>query len=286
MRPTKNIEVDFLPPPSALPNGTIYGLSSCTTPGRDRYIVYQSIREWAGERDTETYFTRKFLATLPKAKCRRVQRLKYEQSKTPLFVLPGFVKNAAYVDIKSAFPTLYHITGWGIEYHRGKYMMPDIDPLVWPYPAGWKVGRSYVVTGARPKRTAQIVYNGRLISKTAYNQYSNPNMVSAIYDILGACARLAVSCGAIYWNVDGGIMPLSRVAPFVSILADLEIYARIKYLGDGVAFNAGAWCVGTHNTVQMRPGRGSIMPRYGDKIGVTVSEADWILKQVYRYRRG
>ena len=276
--------VDFLPDIKDLPNGTRYGMFSCVTPQGVRYVKYNALREWEGEKDTEPAFTRAFLHTLPKAKCRKSQRAAFESTRPPLYVRPGFVENAVYIDMRSAFPSIYSRLGWRVEYLRGKYFIPT-EPLLWPYPQSWKVGRSYVVTGARPQQSSLYVYNGKLCSTTHRSAFSNPSMVCAVYDTLSAFARLATySFDASYWNIDGGIFEEKRGLAFARILEELGFDARIKHSGAAGIFSAGLWYIGKHTTKKAEKPGVRTRPIYGDRIPINVKNSEWLIERWYKWK--
>lgn len=271
--------VDFLPLPRNLPDGTRYGMFSATTPQGLRFVLYQALRYWQGVTETETGFTRLFLKGLPPAMCRRVQRESYEFSRPPLYVRPAALEEAVYMDIHAAFPTIYRLTGWRCEYYRSHYLIPDGNPLIWPYPMEWKIGRSYVVTGCRPSQTALVVKHGKLASYRYRPARSNPSMVACVYDCLAALARLAVSAlHCVYWNVDGGIMPQAAAPIFVEFARHMGLEARAKYWGEAYTYNAGCWGVGAHHTRRADEERGPARKVYRDAIFMSSSEAEWYIK--------
>lgn len=280
----KTLEVvDFLPALETLPNGTRYGIFSATTPRGLRYVRYQALREWEGVKDTEPAFCRDFVKTLPRVNCRKEQRAGFEDSNPPLYTRPGTLSEAAYIDLKAAYPSIYYLTGWGVEYLRGKYLIPARDRLIWPYPQSWKIGRSYVVTGARPRQTALIVADGKLKSFAYRPARSNPSLVALVYDTLAALARFAVySLGCIYWNVDGGILPARAVECFVSVAAEIGLECRVKYTGSAYVFNSGLWGIGNHHTARAEALNGKAHYTRQDNIALDAREAE---KHLYQFGR-
>lgn len=274
--------VDFLPKVETLPDGTRYGMNSVCLPDGKRILKYSAVREWEGVKDTETAFTRTFMKTLPTAKCRKSQRASFELSRPPLYVSPGPVSNAAYVDITAAYPTLYRLVGWRVEYLRGKYFAKT-EPLYWPYPQKWKAGRSYVVTGARPRQVGCMVKGGKVRYSAYRSQFSNPSFVASILDSLAAVARLAVTAfGFQYWNVDGGIVPAYKAKFFIQTLEMFGISAKVKYSGDAFIFNSGYWYVGEKLTLPLTKDGRAKRPAIGDKIPLDDKQCEWLLERLAR----
>lgn len=278
MKYTETLVIDFLPKPASLPNGSTYGNFSVVTPRGVRYVRYQALRDWQGETDTETEFTRRFLRTLPRRLCRKNQRAGFDLSRPPLYVRPCALEDAAYVDITSAYQTFYSRFGWKVEYLRGRYL-GLAEPLLWPYPQSWKIGRSYVVSGARPLQQGRFVRDGKLIFRAYRSPFSNPPLVAAVYDALSALARLAVySFGAKYWNIDGGIMPAWKAKIFIELLASWRIPAKVKYSGQACIYSSSHWGIGEHTTARIEAGK---PPRkiITDHIPLTPKEADWFIEK-------
>ena len=233
------------------------------------------MRAWAGEWDTETAFTRQFMQTLPKKKARRATFDKYLQASPPLLVKPGYIEDAVYIDLSSAYPSLYKLCGWGVEYERGKFYVPD-QPLLYPYPQQWKAGRSFVVTGSRHVGKSTIVNNGSVFTRVFQNPYSNPQMVAFVWDALSMIARFAeYATGAKYWNMDGGIMPVKGSEIFTGFLDMLGLEYKIKARGQSTIVNAACWNCGSKATamwMQKKPG----IPFAGDRITLGKQESEWL----------
>lgn len=264
--------VDKLPRPAELPDGTILGMYSVYIPeGRIRIIEKRWIRKYQGQMDTETGFTRQWTKTLKKRGFNKPQLKGWSQSRPPLYCKPGVIEDAVYIDIIKSYPSIYKIVGWGVEYLRDSYLAVD-SPLLYPYPLEWKVGYSYVVTGAIPVGWRTFVKSGRAISVKNYNENSNPCLVSATYDILGMLGRAAAySFGARYWNIDGGIMPARSAEPFLEFCKKIGLGAGIKSAGRAVIVSAGYWKCGEKFTC--RWGQPQAQVHTGDYIPLNVTQA-------------
>ena len=274
--------VDFLPEVKTLPNGTRYGIYSASTPKRERFVRYQAWKEFEGMNETETGFVRHWIGKMEKPRARRNQAEGVESARSPLFCKPSCTEEAVYVDLKSAYQSVYSVLGWNCEYLRGRYMIADSDPLIWPYPKEWKTGRSFVVSGARPRLTGFFVKDGMLKAGKYRSPFSNPSLVCAVYDVLSSVARLAVNVfQATYYNTDGAIIPAKFETKYIETLAAFGLKAETKYKGESIVFNSSYWYVGPHLTVKMSHG-GRAAKSQVTNLPVQEKTAEWVLEKFAR----
>lgn len=265
--------------PALLPDGTLFGNYSYTLPNHAKLIPYQYARRFQAHVETETAYTRVFLRSLPKPKYRKAQFASFRGSRPPLAVFPALMEDAVYVDLKAAYPSIYKLIGWQVEYLRGRYLGIN-DSLTYPFPEGWKIGRSYVVTGAIPRQFSRIVKAGRIVVKPYYTDLANPSFVACVYDVLSMIGRFAVyALNAKYWNTDGGIMARAAFPVFEGFIKQLGLEARIKYSGDALILSSGYWRVGAHKTKRMELGGRSEI-RGGEYNSLSVSESEWLFRQL------
>lgn len=273
--------VDTMPKPQDLPNGTYYGTFSCKLPNGEVRIPYHHKRDFENAVSTETGFTRAFLKSLPLKRYKRLDRELADDSRTPLYVRPAVIRDAAYVDIVGAYPSLYKLAGWDVEYRRDKWLGFS-PPLLYPFPAAWKIGRSFVITGARPHFSTMRIYGGEIKMSRTYNPRTNPVLINFVYDTLNAIGRLAqAACRAVYWNVDGGIMPMRAVSAFSDILSTMGLSARVKYFGKAEVLSSGHWSIGDHQTQAWLSHKLSTMRRL-DNNALTVRQSDYLIEQIIR----
>ena len=270
--------VDSMPDPKDLPNGSLLGYYSVTLPNKNKLVPYQYAKDWKGQVDTETAFTRMYVKTLGKRIVRREEYLGYRISRPPLFVRPAFLDHGVYIDIKSAFPSIYKYLGWKTDYVRCKYWGVG-DPLHYPFPMSWKAGRSYIISGSRHVQYGRYVHNGRVEVKRYMSQFSNPPLVAGVYDVLSMIARFSqYSLQCYYWNVDGGIFKAGTEDVLLPFLESIGLEGKVKYEGKTVVLTTGYWKVGTHETVNYSASRPSRIMS-GDNIPVDKEQAEWIYKQ-------
>jgi hypothetical protein len=265
--------VDTMPQPAELPNGTRYGTFSVLLPSGLSLVPYHNLRTWEGYDSTETGFTRAFLKSLPKVWYKKPDRQAADDSHAPLIVRPSYLRDSVYIDIRAAFPSLYRIFGWNGVYRRNKFLSLG-EPLKYPFPETWKIGRSYVVTGARPHAWARYIKDGKILTKRYYNRATNPYLVNFVNDTLSAVARAAsYAFGAVYWCVDGGIFPRRTASEFMQFLSYIGLDSRVKYEGTATVLSSGYWKVGAHETVLYKQ-ESSAALRQADNNPMTKDEAE------------
>ena len=262
-----------------LPDGTVYGNYSYTLPNKLKLIPFSFARHIGDYTETETGFTRIFMKSLPKRRYRKLQHDFMKFSRPPLYIRPSIIENAVYVDLVAAYPSVYKLIGWEVDYQRGKYLGIN-DSLEYPYNASWKVGRSFVVTGALPFQFSRFVKGGKIEMRRYYSQLANPSFVACVYDVLSMIGKFATyALDARYFNADGGIMRMEALDTFVSFVESMGLKARVKYMGKAVILSSGYWRVGSHQTKNMEKKQASGI-HGGDYNYISVQDADWLYKRM------
>lgn len=271
------IRTNTMPPPEVLPNGTTYGYYSVHIPKEGKYVPYQYAKEIDGVFDTETSFTRQWIKSKGKRIIRRAEYNHYRATRAPLHVYPSVLDDAVYIDIVSAYPSIYKFLGWKTDYIRGRYWGVG-ENMPYPFPMSWKAGRSFVVSGARHMQYGRYVYNGKIKVKPYISQLSNPPLVAGVYDVLCMVARFArYALRSVYWNVDGGIMPRPAADILLPFLETIGLEGRIKYEGRATVLSSGYWKIGGHETLNYQSDKKGYL-HSGDFNPVTKEEAEWIYK--------
>ena len=132
--------------------------------------------------------------------------------------------------------------------------------------------------------SGQIVcrYRGKIETKPFISAYSNPPLVSGVYDVLCAIARFATyALHAIYWNVDGGIIPAEGIELFTAFVESMGLQARAKYTGQAIVMTGGYWKVGKHETVNYKANKNSRIIG-GDYNPLDVAMSEWVVKRFQR----
>jgi len=268
-------------------NGISYGNYSISSPRKmfqckegyltKRACVFRHLVTLPGTdiTDTQTAFTRCWLKSLPPRRVRKTQWEAFLQARPPMYCKPAISNSEAfYVDIASAYHSIYSRLCWKVEYLRGQYFSNDNDKLVFPFPTEWKTARSYVVTAALPA-SKRLIFNGRVVETPSKNPYFNSPLVCAVWDVLGAIGRYAVDVyGAHYYNVDGAIIGESQFYNYCSFLDSLGLNYRVKYRGNSRIKNLGSWNIGEHQTARF-DARSAVMSV--DAIPLSMADADWVL---------
>lgn len=293
--------VDSLPSTDQLFDGSIVGHYSYKATGVDSDEICQVVGkvdyapEWPMRivsnrhtrmmpnstiRDTETAFTRCFLKSLPMIKARKKEVEGRRQTRPPQYCKPAdSTVETFYVDIQSAYQTIYERFSWRVRYLRNQYFSNDDDKLVYPFPSEWKSGRSYVVTGALP-RSIHFVYDRKVVVRPSFNQFENPCLVAAVWDVLCSIARFAIDeFKARYFNLDGAVVPASQLDKYTQFLDSLRLPYKIKYHGRAKILNLAVWQIGNHSTKRYGTQNLAVMT---DAVPITMTEAKWVLRRFSR----
>lgn len=272
----KNIVLDDIPPVYALPDGSIVGAKSYYAPReKTRYIARPAYVRVGGLEGTQQSVTRDWLnATVSPRRAKKSELRGLDKSRAPMYASPAIIEDAVYIDIASAYESIYSIIGWDVDYVRGSYFAGGRDGLIYPYPQ-LKIGRSYVISGAYPRSRIIQVWGRSPHVRETLNPLSNPSLVASTLDVLAAIARFAVSIfGGVYYNVDGAIMPRDYAPLYTDFLRSLGLTAKIKYQGRAWISNLTNWSIGER--VVRLGNDGNIQG--GDWIRVTDDEASWVLE--------
>jgi hypothetical protein len=273
-------------------NGISYGNYSISSPRRmfqcregyltKRACVFRHLVTLPGTEitDTQTAFTRCWLKGFPQRRTRKLQYEAFRQARPPMYCKPANSNTEVfYVDIASAYHSIYSRLSWKVEYLRGQYFSNDDDKLVFPFPLEWKTARSYVITAALPANK-RLLFNGKVVETPSHNPHFNSPLVCAVWDVLGAIGRFAVDVyGAHYYNVDGAIIAGSRFFDYCDFLDSLGLTYRTKHSGFARIQNLGSWKIGEHQT--LRFDRNSVVTSV-DAIPMTIADAEWVLTRFVR----
>ncbi|MEM4863427.1 MAG: hypothetical protein QW706_09670 [Candidatus Nezhaarchaeales archaeon] len=152
----------------------------------------------------------------------------------PLYAKCGEYKNMAYVDITDAYYTIYR-KYFSVQYRRLSYLSAPLE--IPELNVSKRVKRSiYGVMRANSllryvRRKDELEF----IHKRVYSATFNPDLVNLINDTLHVVAYRAVKeFGAVYFNTDGAIVPVSQVGSYLEYLENLGFKARVKFTGHDV----------------------------------------------------
>lgn len=275
-------ELLAFPALSEMPDGTILGNHALRLPAPHRVLLARRVRVYKhadGQvyRDTETAYARRYLASLP-SRMRSVRREQVEGFK--LATIPQYCdpfdseEEWFYVDLRSAYQSIYQRVPWKVEYLRNQYLGVTLDePMHWPFPDDWKTGRSSIVTMALPERDIQYIDKGIPRHRWIRNQYRNAPLVALVWDVLTAVARVAIDLyGARYVNLDCAVVNARNLDGYCDFLNQYGFDYRIKHHGPARIPSIGCWQIGSERTKVERSD-----VRRVNEIRMTMAEAEWLI---------
>lgn len=222
-----------------------------------RNIPYREVRkgktaEVNGVIDTPTAHTRDYIAfCYPRRPCKRDQRDLLKRKRMPLYAYPCIVKDAVYLDIKSAWFSIVNLVGWDCEYYPSRWLGRGSAPLDFPL-ASNKVARSAMVTMGRTT-PLPVWKQGHMVYTKMYNTTENYHIWGVIADVLNAIAVHAIKEGARYVNTDGFIISRKKALHLLSYIEAFGLQVRVKAEGDSCICGPGAYVVGPHYSMRSMP---------------------------------
>lgn len=158
----------------------------------------------------------------------------------PVFVSPCIIREASYVDIKSAWWSIMLRVGWNCEYNPGRWLGYGDPPEDFPLVSN-KVARSSLVTIARSS-LMPVWKDGKMNFEWVYNNVENLHIWGVIADVLHVIARVAITLYECkYVATDGFILP-TRNAPYLQGFIDsLGLETKIKWEGPAIVAGAGSY---------------------------------------------
>lgn len=158
----------------------------------------------------------------------------------PIHAQPGMYEGMAYVDVRSAYGTLYTLY-WGVEYWPMRWLSIPRRAIIWPEElranklarnALYGLIRSEGLWAYRPGRKRLWLPNSM-----AY-----PQVALAVVDVLHTVAWRAVQdMGAVYVMIDGIILPERNVPLLMDYLASMGLEGRVDAVGPANVEGVGAY---------------------------------------------
>jgi hypothetical protein len=167
-----------------------------------------------------------------------------ESVKPPRFARPGALLDAAYMDIESAFYSIYRNLEWDIDVSltarvlmRGRLSLADF-----PYPAH-RLARNTVV-GLAVSKFVMLWTDGVPQRFERRGGLWNPHLCAAVFLTLNCCAWKAIELGARYFNQDGCIIATEQAQEYAEYCSHWGLHVRAKAAGNSEVRAAGAYRVG------------------------------------------
>jgi len=236
------------------------------TGSRCRRIITQDSIAIANVIETPTAIARDYLAVNQYRPKRLRGKMQYESSEkimarsslVPGFANPSRFEEGEYIDLQAAYFSIMSLIGWDCVYCPGRIFALGRSIKDFPFPQH-RISRNTLLSTAQPP-TFCTMYppGGSKFSKmkAGWSETVNLQLVAAVSDILQAIANLAISAGAVYVATDGYIAPnLESSNKIKNMISDFGLNARVKAHGPGSIIGAGAYRVGSLETINYKKRR-------------------------------
>lgn len=218
------------------------------------------------------YLTTKFGDRRHRMRAAQAQYAVDNRKSAPLYAAPGYIDDAVYVDIKSAYWTIIQAVGLAPEYMPHRFLARRSPADDFPYPAE-KLVRNILVSAGLPGWAT--VWDGHELKRfRAGNPHINLMLWSVCMDVLHGVARDMVAVGARYVHTDGYILPKAELSSALAVADAWGLPVGVKYAGE-----CEIWGVATYSftgLVDTRHRR--TRPRATDKINAV--HGDWLRQRV------
>jgi hypothetical protein len=168
--------------------------------------------------------------------------------RAPLYAQPCRIKDALYLDLKSAYWSIMQAVGWDCEYFPGQFLGVGDTMEDFPY---WmyKLARNCLVTSALPGKIN--LWDGQNI-QIIKGKRGKVNLVlyALIMDVLNGVASEMVEAGAMYVATDGYIIPTSALSVCSEIAASWGLPLGIKNEGEARIYAPNTYTIGTHEAIR------------------------------------
>lgn len=192
----------------------------------------------------------------------------------PLLAKPQVLRDAVYIDIRSAYWTIVNTVGWNVDYFPSKFLGRGSTCEDFPL-KDHKPARSSLVSMGLPSNVR--VWDGKTFHvESSRNKNLNVGLWALTMDILHAIAWQARLYGAIYIHTDGFIFPRAMSRPFTDFIRDSGLDCRIKLAGDCEVRGVGQYKIGSYKS-----GRWTDAPMYHSYIYEV--DSNWLLPRFARF---
>jgi hypothetical protein len=172
----------------------------------------------------------------------------------PMYARPCTFEHGYYVDLQGFWFALVCRFGWNVAYSPGHYVGYGRPCDDFPF-SSHKVARNALVSSAFPTRIT--LWSPQLGHQEVErkNPLLNVPLANLVSDVMHYVASIAVDCGAVYYYMDGAIVPdrasFERLARAYS---DMGLRWRVKAEGPGWVDSPGSYRVGPVRSLkQLKP---------------------------------
>ena len=178
-----------------------------------------------------------------KLRCNKVQWAEMQKKRSaPLYAKPGYLPEAVYVDLQSAYWSILKKSGWDIDYMPGRYA--GVKSSAWSFPfAHNKMARNCLVSVGRSG--GMSVWTGKKLAFIQKpNRFANGVLFMFVMDILNGIAADMVRAGAIYVHTDGYIIDPVHLPLVDEIMGSWGMPWGIKNSGPAIVYGAATYDIG------------------------------------------
>lgn len=215
-----------------------------------RYLRAESVIKWGQWYESPTTIARDYLTI----KYGRATRCHVEQREAlnkgrgrgmPRFADPGYIDNAVYVDIKSAWWEILLTIGWNTDYYPMRWWALGVPPDDFPLPDN-KPARSSLVTIPLARDIRLWLPGHGVVKKGMRNKLINSHLFPAVCDVLHCVATEAfVKCASLrYFHTDGFIVHADDAKIMCDIIRSWGFTPRTKCRGAGWVSGPSSYRVG------------------------------------------
>lgn len=184
-----------------------------------------------------------------RASKRQVESIHLPRSQA-MYCVRGKLERAVYLDVRAAYFSIMQIVGCTPDYFPGRFLGAGDPPSDFPCP-DHKIARNCLVS-VGTSNTMQTWTGYGLDLKKSWNSVYNMGLWALVQDVLhGVAADLIEKAGAIYFNVDGAIIPEVALNTGIDILRAWGLEGKVKHKGRAEVFGIGRYKVGRFRTRHM-----------------------------------
>lgn len=160
----------------------------------------------------------------------------------PSYARVGAYRRMVYLDVKSAYHSIYRRLWWDVECLPGTaWASGTISLADFPYPDDRNARNALI--GIAASRKVVLWRHGVPKVVNTVGGLQNPHLAQAVWLILHYVAVVAVQHGAVYWHIDGGILPVDAVeAVYRIVRRTVGLTVRPKSsVGNVVVYGVGVY---------------------------------------------
>lgn len=205
-------------------------------------------------------------------------------SRPPQYAVAGVYKDMVYIDLNSAYYTVY-IRFLGIDFLPNRYFSVrpmDVEPLFLLRED--KIARNSVFGFLRSEYGC--VYSRNAVSFVRRGKgLFHPSLSLFTYELLSLLAlELIEKCSAVYVNTDGYILPYKHLGEAMEIIRSYGFQAKVEDVGDADILGIGSYRIGGRKTKPYQKAIYCGVVRRRDLNAIVLlSDKSWLTRRVSQF---